>query len=128
MEKPTKRCNKANRNHHFYISLEPGNYMELILFCSLDDGIAHCRLTNPTLPPSCINLFGDVDGVYEFLEENASDTTKVSVSDIGVVTMEDQIPTKSKMVNVNAEFPTQKVYEHELLSQFYLKILKQNQV
>ena len=54
------------------------------------------------MPPSCLNLFETVDNMYEFMEKNGSDEDRVTISDIGSVSLTEHIDNKGKTIKVNA--------------------------
>ena len=54
------------------------------------------------MPPSCLNLFGNVDGIYKFKEKNGSNVDKVTISDIGGIDLTKYIDKKGKKIKVGA--------------------------
>ena len=62
--------------------------------------------------------------MYEFLEKNASNEDKVTITDIGEVRMTEVIDNKGKNIKIGASFMTEKVENKDELSLCYINIIR----
>jgi hypothetical protein len=101
-EKDVRHSSRPNGHFQLYLYLEPGRLLEVSLLSKLDDGLWHARFTPESLPESCQNVFGDLEGLFDFLQEHGSDPEKTAFSDTGLVVLTEHLPMKSKLVKVGA--------------------------